>query len=266
MRSTILMLIIALASMNGNSICQAAFLRAGASGSAAANPPATQQFAKRTDIVLADGTSMQYSSASLPNGLKWQASGFLQHGGCSSGKQFITDCYEMRLVADPAQQLDPGSASPRQRIEFLTAHQADGSKWHYVWRSYVPNYVTGSTTFFHLMQIFSTATGGSIFFLDIIKNMVYIKDVVAGVYAASAPLSSFENRPLQHTMNITYGPSGNIWYSVTDSQTNAPIISFSKTGGIGSGGTYLKFGAYRATYQGESSVKAWYGDFVQTQL
>lgn len=29
----------------------------------------------RTDVTLADGTSMQYSAAPLANGLSWQASG-----------------------------------------------------------------------------------------------------------------------------------------------------------------------------------------------
>jgi hypothetical protein len=101
----------------------------------------------RTATVLANGTSMQYSSSPLPNGLNWQASGyvwfvaqgqssniflyqtiplcrFLQRGGCSSTKQLIKDCYELRLTNDPSMQLDPGSATPRQRIEFLTAHRA----------------------------------------------------------------------------------------------------------------------------------------------
>ncbi|KAF8313786.1 hypothetical protein DL93DRAFT_1118251 [Clavulina sp. PMI_390] len=191
----------------------------------------------------------------------------------------------MRLVADPTQNLAPGAASPRQRIEFLTAHQPNGAKWKYVWRSYIPSYDSiynstnllvsfshnacpsaGSTSFFHLMQIFSTAIDNPVFVLDIIKDMVYVKDTAAGTYIASATLADFSNRPLLHTMNITYGPSGSIKFAITDSQTGAAVLSFSKSGGIGSDGTYLKFGIYRTTYDGEPAIKAWYGDFVQTQL
>ncbi|KAF8313784.1 hypothetical protein DL93DRAFT_1117928 [Clavulina sp. PMI_390] len=257
MRSTILPLVVAFFSLSAFSPCEAAIIKEG---------PAAAENSKRADVVLADGTSMQYSTAPLANGLSWQASGFLEKGGCSSDKQYITDCYEMRHVADPTQNLDPNAATPRQRTEFLTAHQPDGSKWKYAWRSYIPSYDTGSTSFFHLMQIFSTADSGPVYFMDIIKDMVYVKDVAAGTYLASATLADFSNRPLLHTMTITYGPSGSVQFAITDSQTGAAVLSFSKSGGIGSDGTYLKFGMYRATYDGEPSTKAWYGDFVQTQL
>ncbi|KAF8313785.1 hypothetical protein DL93DRAFT_2167593 [Clavulina sp. PMI_390] len=256
MRFVILPLLVAYLSLNAHLACEAAPPKA-SPVFAALNP-------KRADVVLANGTSMQYSKSPLANGLSWQASGFLESGGCSSGKQYISDCYEMSLVADPTQQLDPGAGTPRQRIEFLTAHQPDRAKWKYVWKSYIPAYDTGSTSFFHIMQI--VTTGGPIYFMDIIEDMVYVKDVAAGTHLASATLADFSNRPLLHTMTITYGPSGSIKFAIADSQTGDAVLSFSKSGGIGSDGTYLKFGMYRATYKGEPSIKAWYGDFVETQL
>ncbi|KAF8313783.1 hypothetical protein DL93DRAFT_2058671, partial [Clavulina sp. PMI_390] len=167
----------------------------------------------------------------------------------------ITDCYEMSLVADPTQQLDPDSATPRQRIEFLTAHQPAASESPSVASTCSSSCVFLSASFFHLMQIFSTGDSGPVYFMDIIEDMVYVKDVAAGTYLTSATLANFSNRPLLHTMTITYGPSGSIQFAITDSQTGAAVLSFSKSGGIGSDGTYLKFGMYRATYSGEPSIK-----------
>lgn len=85
----------------------------------------------------------------------------LEHGGCTP-RQLISDCYELSLSSNPTRQLDPGGATPRQRIEFLTAHQpgsltryflvlplthihiSAGASWNYQWRSYVPSSVTGN--------------------------------------------------------------------------------------------------------------------------
>lgn len=104
---------------------------------------------------------------------------------------------------------------------------------------------------------FSTANSGPVYFLDILEDAAEIKDVLAGTVVASAPLSSFLNRSLLHTMTVReryffasfpfliswlrsqvkYGPSGSITYAVTDSQTGASILSFSKTGAVGGDGT-----------------------------
>lgn len=93
--------------------------------------------AKRAQVILADGTSMQYGSSL--DGLKWQSSGMVVYflhvrrldadpnASCSEGVLIqgcnninITDCYSLRLDDDPNSELDPGGATPRQRIEFLT--------------------------------------------------------------------------------------------------------------------------------------------------
>ncbi|KZP11496.1 hypothetical protein FIBSPDRAFT_962253 [Athelia psychrophila] len=99
-------------------ICSTAFALAAARLTGSPDAPV---LLGRADVTLADGTSMQYG-ALAPEGLEWQSSGVLVKGGCSSTLQFITDCYELELGGDPSQELDPGYATARQRIEFLTPH------------------------------------------------------------------------------------------------------------------------------------------------
>jgi len=222
---------------------------------------------RRADVELANGTSMQYSTAdNEPAGLEWQASGVLIKGGCSSTIQFITDCYELEMSDDPSLMLDPGYNPPRQRTEFLSnTKAADGTAWKYTWKSYYQSYDTGSDTFFHIMQIFSDTGGGPAVFLDILASGISLKDVTTDTIVATATLASFFETPLLHTLSVTYGPSGSFNYAITNSQTGASILQASQTGAVGSGENYIKFGLYRAVYTGMPSLKAWYGDYTAEQ-
>ncbi|KAF7980787.1 hypothetical protein HWV62_36855 [Athelia sp. TMB] len=171
--------------------------------------------ASRTDLTLANGNSMQYGT--LPNGLNWQASGVLIKGGCSSTVQFIKDCYELELGSATNKQLDPGFSTPRQRIEFQTPSQNDGTSWKYTWRSYYQKYDT--------------------FFLDILQSGVSLKDVKAGAVVATTSVASMLGTPLQHTLTVTYGPAGSINYSIVNSQTQKSIFKYSKANvSVGAGG------------------------------
>ncbi|KAJ7581625.1 hypothetical protein C8J56DRAFT_793572, partial [Mycena floridula] len=169
----------------------------------------------------------------------------------------ITDCYQIYLDSNVTDQLQPGAKTPRQRTEFLNAHAADGTSWKFTYRSYIPSYDTGSTHFFHIMQIFSTAASGPVYTLDIQgTDTINFNDIVKGIVLATTPLSNFANQPLLHTLVVTYGPSGYLHYTVTNSQTGAVVLQYKNTDiAVGSGGTYLKFGMYRATFSGMPGVK-----------
>lgn len=104
-----------------------------------------------------------------------RTSRLLYKGGCTSGKQLITDCYELDLSSDPSKNLIPESRTPRQRIEFLNdaaagrvvgflytisvtqscifSNRTDGTKWTFTWKSYYSGHISGGEDFFHLMQM-----------------------------------------------------------------------------------------------------------------
>ncbi|KZP32176.1 hypothetical protein FIBSPDRAFT_848533 [Athelia psychrophila] len=187
-------------------------------------------------VSLSNGTSMMYGSL-VAEGLQWQSSGILLKGGCSPAVQYITDCYQLQLGSNTTAQLDPGSSTPRQRIEFETPKQGDGTSWHYTWRSYYQSNDLGSTTFFHIMQIFSAAEANPAFFLDILKQGVSFKDVQAGRVVATTSVATILATPLQHSLQVTYGPTGSIKYSITNSRTGASILQYSEPlGSVGAGG------------------------------
>ncbi|KDQ56274.1 hypothetical protein JAAARDRAFT_307218 [Jaapia argillacea MUCL 33604] len=221
----------------------------------------------KRDAPLADGNSMQYGT--LSNGLQWQASGVLKQGCSSAGSPHITSCYSLSFTNDPTKQLDPGFPdSPRQRIEFLTPTGNDGTSHTYTWKYYLaPG--TGSTThFFHLMQVFSrgTAGGAPVITLDAVKDTVAVEDNVRNCTNPKCPsiaLSSFEGKTTHHSMAITYGPSGKINYVVKDDSGNT-LLSYQATGSMGTGGTYIKFGEYRAAVSGMTIANAALGDFTSS--
>src|ERR1700733_34090 len=97
--------------------------------------------------LIANGSNMMYGT--LPSGLMWQSSGWvavavmhililflnncgtlhsvLYSGGCYPKNQSIKDCFELDLVGDPNEQLDPNHLnSPRQRVEFRSHEGVEG--------------------------------------------------------------------------------------------------------------------------------------------
>lgn len=114
----------------------------------------------------------------------------------------------------------------------------------------------GASTFFHIMQMsvytgppklffvinnscplsFSATDGAPVYFLDILKNGVSFKDATTESVLATASLASILATPLQHTLTVTYGPTGSLNYVITNSQTGASIFKYSMKGHVGSGG------------------------------
>jgi len=217
--------------------------------------------------VLANGSTMIFGTA--PNGLQFQASGALSEGcsGSTNFPIFITDCYSIQLTSDPTKELDTGFRppdTPRQRVEFLTPHAADGTSHSFQWRSYLSSQTTTTTHFFHLMQIFSTGDGGPIITVDAVSNKVAVEDNArdcSTTHCPSVALSSWTDRTIQNTLTATFGPSGRINYTMTDAHTGASIMHYAVSGAMGTGGTYLKFGTYRAAVSGMSVSIAAVGEF-----
>jgi len=215
---------------------------------------------------LADGKSME--SGQLSNGLKWQSSGVLTQGCSSAVKGSINDCYELKLTSNPNKQLDSGSySSPRQRIEFLTAKQTPGRLYTYQWKQSIASGVSTSSHFFHLMQIFDDSDAKSpIVTLDAVNGRITIDDFVrsnCGGSCPSIPLNSYVGKTTVHSLKLVSGPKGTMSYTVKDVKTGKTLISYDAKGKFGTDGTYLKFGTYRAVYQGMSAIDAAVGDFTR---
>ncbi|KAI0795130.1 hypothetical protein C8Q75DRAFT_530421 [Abortiporus biennis] len=161
--------------------------------------------------------------------------------------------------------LDQGHLdSPRQRNEFLTAKSADGTSVTYSWKYYLSSQVGTSTHFFHLMQVFSDGQGEPVVTLDAVNGQLAIVDVARGCTTNKCPavaISQFTDRTTLHTIKVTFGPNGKLNYAITNADTGASILSYSATGAMGSGGSYVKFGTYRATFAGMTAVNAVVGDF-----
>jgi len=219
---------------------------------------------------LADGKSMEYGQ--LSNGLTWQSSGVLTQGCFDRVRGSIQDCYELELTSNPKMQLDPGTYnSPRQRIEFLTAKQTPGRLYTYQWKQFLsssngPSGLTTSSQFFHLMQIFDSDPNvkAPIVTLTARNGRVEIEDLVrpnCGKGCPSVPIKSYAGKTTIHRLKLVSGPSGTMSYTVTDAATGKNLISYDAKGKFGSDATYLKFGTYRATYQGMSTIDAAVGDF-----
>ncbi|KIY49661.1 hypothetical protein FISHEDRAFT_72301 [Fistulina hepatica ATCC 64428] len=211
---------------------------------------------------LNNGQQMGYGSVGNFN---WQASGVLEQGGCPPSVK-ISQCYTLELTNDPTKELDPGSTSPRQRIEFLAPGASAGQAYTYTWK-YDLSSVTGtSTSFFHLMQLFSRDSGSPVVTLDAVKDTVAIRDYANGCPRSgcpSIPLDSFTNRTTLHTMKVKFGPSGSLNYAITDSSSGAKLLTYKVTEAIGSSSTSLKFGTYRSAYDGMTVSLAYLGDWTQ---
>lgn len=85
---------------------------------------------------------------------------------------------------------------------------------------------------------FSKSDANPVYFLDVLKSQVVLKDVKANQIVASTDLSNFLQRPLQHSLTVTFGPNGNIDYQVTDGSSGAMVLGWTKpSAAVGSGGT-----------------------------
>jgi len=171
------------------------------------------------------------------------------------------------LMDDPGSELDPKFLdSPRQRIEFRSPINAnDGTSWTFTWKSYYPSSIKTTTTFFHVMQIFSVGDSKPAYTLDLVKDAAAIKDFFNKTVLQSVPITEFFDRPLLNIVNVTFGPQGRFEFVLLDTINEAELMHVKTTGCAGTGGSYLKFGAYRKTWEGMGAVRAWCGDYTCTQ-
>ncbi|KAJ7647896.1 hypothetical protein FB45DRAFT_894716 [Roridomyces roridus] len=184
---------------------------------------------------LTNGNGIVYGSDGV---MIYDASGILTKG-CNTAA--ISYCYGMYLSPNASQNLDTNHLdSPRQRNEFhfpaLTANQS----FSYSWKQYLDPTVNGSTHFFYIMQVFGANEQLPVAALTILKSNLVIVDSA--------------------TPHGTFGPSGKLNYQVTS--PSGPIISYSRSGGLATGGGYIKFGTYRLTFSPNMSpVSTMVGDW-----
>lgn len=72
--------------------------------------------------------------------------------------------------------------------------------------------------------------------VDPIHGQASIIDITRGAQK-SIPLKSFEDRTLQHTLVVKYGPSGSVDYKITDAANGAGVLAYKVNGSVGKGGT-----------------------------
>ncbi|GLB42832.1 hypothetical protein LshimejAT787_1202810 [Lyophyllum shimeji] len=232
--------------------------------SAAARMTRVRDMQSRALVELADGKSLQ--SGKINSQLSWQASGKLWKG-CTDSAIAITDCYSVSLSSDPEANLDPSPGELRQRIEFLTPGAADGTKHSFEWKYYLPSSVGTSNHFFHLMQLLTRGGGraGPVISLDASNGKIVIRDYkrdCASTKCPSIPLSSFTDRTTLHSVTVTYGPNGHFDYVIKDAKDQGKqLLRYTVTGQMGSESSSIKFGTYRATFEGMTPVRAAMGDF-----
>jgi len=162
--------------------------------------------------------------------------------GCSSSID-ISDCFTLSLTSNANKELDirdPPFPTPRQRVEFRSLTEADGSTFKYTWKHYLHSGVSTSDHFFHLMQVFSTGNGGPVVTLDARSGTAAIQDYArscSDTRCPAIPLSSFTDRVTHHTMTVTYGPNGKLHYVVSDAGSGDTLLSYSVTGAMGKSGS-----------------------------
>jgi hypothetical protein len=160
--------------------------------------------------------------------------------GCTSSVN-IADCYQLSLTANVTQQLDPGFPdSPRQRIEFRSETQADGSSFKYTWKQFLYPNVGTTRNFFHLMQVFSMKDSGPVVTLDAVSGKAAVNDFFRSCTDTKCPsidIASYAGRLTQHTLVVTFGPNGKLSYIVSDPQTKKVLLTYNVTGYMGSGGS-----------------------------
>ncbi|KAL1708865.1 hypothetical protein EV121DRAFT_276817 [Schizophyllum commune] len=196
--------------------------------------------------------------------LRWEASGILKTP-CTDSKIAIGNCYSLSLSKDPKANLDTNHLdSPRQRNEFRVPYAAAGETHTYSWKQYLYSSTGSGSTFFHLMQILDYNTLQPVIMLDARNGRVQVESTnLCKSGCPSIPMASYTDRTTVHTMKITYGPSGSLTYTVTDASTKKTLLTYSVKGALGTSKTALKFGTYRAAYQGMTAVLAGVGDYTQ---
>ncbi|KAJ7672089.1 hypothetical protein B0H17DRAFT_1208756 [Mycena rosella] len=193
--------------------------------------------------------------------MTWAASGIFTKGCTSSS---ISNCYGMYLTSNASAMLDTDHLdSPRQRNEWHFPAVASGQAFSYSWKQYLDQ-TSSSTHFFHLMQVFGDTEGGPLVALDALGNNLQIVDFItpscgsASCPFTRSPTTSANTRPIP-SREGKFGPSGSLKYSV--SGPNGKILSYSRTGGLGAAGGYIKFGTYRLTFTPMTAVNTMVGDW-----
>ncbi|KAM0750336.1 hypothetical protein T439DRAFT_381037 [Meredithblackwellia eburnea MCA 4105] len=157
----------------------------------------------------------------------------------------------------------------RQRIEIYTWPGALANEtWNYKWTSWQRPGISTSAHFWHAWQILRRdGSGGPVITLDYKASRVVFTDTVAGCTACvTSSLRSWYGIVAVHEMNITYGPQGNVSYSVADSHSpDVPIITYQAVHDMGSSAS-LKMGTYRLVIPNASDTKGFVGSFVGTRL
>ncbi|KAH7104252.1 hypothetical protein BKA62DRAFT_615172 [Auriculariales sp. MPI-PUGE-AT-0066] len=220
---------------------------------------------RASTVVLGDGVTP--ASGSINSNLKWQsATGEIVAGPCPGSTAYpiaISDCYQLTLSANTSEMLDQGHLdSPRQRAEFLTPAKADGEAFAYHWRMYLSSKTGTNSSFFHLMQVISRDSSPEpVVTLDAVNNMVLIKDTRRpDGTKPSIPLDQFTDRTTVHTIKGVYGLNGSLDYRVSD-LNGTLLLRYTVTKGDMGSNASVKFGTYRAVYDGMTAVKAAVGDF-----
>ncbi|KAJ7243056.1 hypothetical protein C8J57DRAFT_67317 [Mycena rebaudengoi] len=218
----------------------------------------------RRATVLNSGSSFNQGSV---GSMTWQASGLLEHG-CTLST--ISDCYHMFLTDDPNKQLDTNHPdSPRQRDEFHFPQIAAGVAFSYTWKQYLYSSTAPSiSTFFHIMQVFGVSENGPLVTLDAEGTTLRIKDYVRGTGGASCgsaacpttDLDNYHGKTTTHHISGKFGPSGSISYKITN-DAGSTILGYSVSGNMGAGSGYVKFGLYRATFDGMTTANSAVGDW-----
>ncbi|KAJ6590193.1 hypothetical protein DFH09DRAFT_908965 [Mycena vulgaris] len=182
----------------------------------------------------------------------------LQPGIFTKGCNTLTifNCYGMYLSSNASAMLDTAHLdSPRQRNEWHFPTVDTNQSFSYSWKQYLDSSAGSSTHFFHLMQVFGISEAGPIVALDALSNQLKIVDFTDTTCGSTCPttaLSNYLGKYTTHSISGTFGPKGNLTYAVTG--PSGKIISYSRTGGLGATGGYIKFGTYRLTFTGTPSM------------
>ncbi|GAA5923426.1 hypothetical protein JCM1841_003321 [Sporobolomyces salmonicolor] len=149
-----------------------------------------------------------------------------------------------------------------QRIELFSWPGAEAATtWTYTWKSHTVNTST-SAHFFHVWQILRRdACGGPVVTLDLLNDKATITDTVRNCTdCASAPVASFFDRTVHHTLQITFGINGRLSYAAYDAASPlVPLLQYQAEGDMGAKAS-LKFGSYRAVAAGMEPVTTFAGD------
>ncbi|KAJ6593202.1 hypothetical protein B0H19DRAFT_975837 [Mycena capillaripes] len=169
----------------------------------------------------------------------------------------------MYLTSNASAMLDTDHLdSPRQRNEWHFPTVSSGQSFSYSWKQYLDPSAGSSTHFFHLMQVFGISEGGPVVALDALSGALKIVDFVTPSCVSSCPstpLSNYIGKFTTHTISGKFGPSGDLNYTVTS--PSGKILTYSRTGGLGAGDGYIKFGTYRLAFTPMTAVNTMVGDW-----